>query len=148
MPAGHLRRPFGRDLGEHGQPGPDILLTLGVVGGQGGHGGWPVPCEPGGERVEFARFDAEPAGLAADLVQRGQPGPAVERGVLHALGHHRAAGLLEPDHELVAYGTRGRLAQRERGHGEQGGAQPRGQPVRHGRGGSGHDPRGRGRRVE
>ena len=39
---------------------------------------------------------AGPVRLAAHLVRGGrQRGPAVERGVLHALGHHRGAGLLE-----------------------------------------------------
>ncbi len=33
--------------------------------------------------------------VAADLVERAQPDPAVERVVLHTLGHHHAAGLLE-----------------------------------------------------
>ena len=37
-----------------------------------------------------------PTSLSAD-----EPEPAVERGVLDALGHHRAAGLLEPHDELV-----------------------------------------------
>ena len=115
------------DLGEHGQPGPDVLLALGVVGGQRGHGGRPVPGEPRRERVELPGLDAEPVRLAADLVQRGQPGPAVERGVLDALGHHRAAGLLEADHELVpAPAPLPRsAAERERGHGGQGRVQPR-----------------------
>ncbi len=100
VPAGDLGRPLPGDLGEHGQPGPDVLLALGVVGGQRGHGGRPVPGEPRRERVELPGRDAEPVRLAADLVQRGQPGPAVERGVLDALGHHRAAGLLEAHGEL------------------------------------------------
>ncbi len=40
--------------------------------------------------------------VAADLVERDQPEPAVEGGVLDALGHHRAAGLLEAHDELGA----------------------------------------------
>ena len=49
-------------------------------------------------------------GVAAHLVERRQPEPAVERGVLDALGHHRPAGLLEPDDELVRRGRRCRAA--------------------------------------
>ena len=146
MPAGHLRGPFAGDLGEHGQPGPDVLLALGVVGGQGGHGGRPVPGKAPRERVELPGPGAEPVRLAADLVQRGQPGPAVERGVLHALGHHRAAGLLEPHRELVLPRPAARGAEREIGHGGQGRAQPRGQPVRGGGGRGRHDGGGGGRR--
>ena len=43
-----------------------------------------------------AGADPEAVRVAADLVQRDQPRPAVERGVFHALGHHGAARLLEP----------------------------------------------------
>ena len=55
------------------------------------------------------------AGVAADLVERGEPEPAVERGVLDALGHHRAAGLLEAHHELVPVRAAAAVAERERG---------------------------------
>ena len=53
-----------------------------------------------GEGVELLRRDPEVLRLAAHLVQRHQPVPPVERRVLHALRHHRPAGLLEPDDEL------------------------------------------------
>ena len=45
--------------------------------------------------VELRGRDREDAGVAAHLVERGQPRPAVEGAVLDALGHHHAAGLLE-----------------------------------------------------
>jgi hypothetical protein len=49
----------------------------------------------------------EVAGVAADLGQSGQLVPAIERGVLDALGHHRAAGLLEAHHQVAARLARG-----------------------------------------
>ncbi len=57
-------------------------------------------------RSRFARWNSldgerEAAGVAADLVQRGQAEVAVERGVLDALRHHGPGRLLEARHELV-----------------------------------------------
>ena len=46
--------------------------------------------------VEFRQRDAEPAGLAADLVERQEPDIAIEQRILEALGHDRAGQLLEP----------------------------------------------------
>jgi hypothetical protein len=54
------------------------------------------------EAVEAGRRDGRLGRLAAHVGGAGQRGPPVERGVLDALGHHRGAGLLEPDLELVA----------------------------------------------
>ena len=51
--------------------------------------------------VELVDAQPEPPGIAADLVQRGEPEVAVERGVLDALRHHRAGRLLEAHDELL-----------------------------------------------
>src|SRR5438552_1880194 len=56
---------------------------------------------PAGVLVQRPCTVAERAGVCADLGQRGERVPAVAGGVLHALGHHSAAGLLEPYAELV-----------------------------------------------
>ena len=101
MPLADLAAPALGHLRQHGQPGPDVLLALGVVGGQGGHGGRPVGRQPLRLRVEGGRRVTAPVGVAADLVKREQPGPPVEGGVLDALGQHRAGGLLEPHDELA-----------------------------------------------
>ncbi len=87
-------------IGSHGQqPGPHILAALGVVGGQGGH---PqrvvrhlVVC-PGQQGLCARRCSR----VGADLVARHQAVPPIERGVLDALGHHRAGDLLEPDGQV------------------------------------------------
>ena len=57
-----------------------------------------------GSHQRAARRPRSPrwAGSPPTSLSDGQPEPAVERGVLDALGHHRAAGLLEPHDELVA----------------------------------------------
>ena len=57
--------------------------------------------------MQLLRRDREPLGRAADLAQADQVRPAVEGGVLDALGHHGTAGLLEADHQLVAAGLAG-----------------------------------------
>ena len=108
---------------------------------------------PGGG-VELGRADAEDVRAAAHLVQRGQPRPAVERGVLHPLGQHRAGGLAEPHDQLVPRGLLGRvsghLAQAEHGgpYRVQGRVQALVQAVPGRRGGRGHRRRGgRGRRL-
>ena len=73
---------------------------------------------------------AEAAGVAADLVQRGEAEVAVERRVLDALRHHRPGRLLEADDELlVAAAPAGRgcgAAPRRRSRGRS----PRGPPPR------------------
>ena len=53
------------------------------------------------QTVSSSGVIAEVRRVAADLVEADEPVPAVERGVLDALGHHRPAGLLEPHDELV-----------------------------------------------
>ena len=110
VPLGDLVRPVLRPFGEHGQPGADVLLPLGVVGRQRGHGGRPPPGETPGGGVELGRADAEDVRVAAHLVQRGQPRPAVEGGVLDPLGQHRARGLAEPHDQLVPGGLPVRVA--------------------------------------
>jgi hypothetical protein len=52
-------------------------------------------------RVEVLHREAEPRGIAADVVQRQQPRVAVEGGVLDALGHDRRRRLLEAGDERV-----------------------------------------------
>ncbi len=51
-------------------------------------------------RVELFERHAEPAGVAADLVERDQPVEVIEDRVLDPLGHHRAGVLLEPHDHL------------------------------------------------
>ena len=109
-PVGHLAGgqeglgelgPAVRHLGEHGQPGAYVLAALGVMRGQRGHR-LRLPMLPVGlQRVELGQRDTELPGVAAHLVQRDEPGVAVVRGVLHALGHGRATELLHPHRELV-----------------------------------------------
>ena len=98
---GELQQPVERwfpdvgDLGQHADPGAYVLGPLGVVGRGGGHGVRPLGLPGGHRRMELPGVDREDRRVAADLVERGQPGPAVEGAVLDALGHHHAAGLLE-----------------------------------------------------
>src|SRR6266853_760909 len=59
--------------------------------------------------VESRGRNAETAGVAADLIERDQPDIAIERSVLEAFRHDRAAQLLEAHGEaqglLVLRGT-------------------------------------------
>ncbi len=63
--------------------------------------------------VEFLRRDGELGGVGPHLRQGAQPGVAEERGVLHALGHHHARGLLEAAPQLGALLRAGFQEQRE-----------------------------------
>ncbi len=92
----HQLRPQTRGLGQHTDASADVLAALGVVGGQGGHGVRPQLCPDGGGAVELRRADPETLRVPADLVERDQPGIPVEVAVLHGLGGHRPAQLLEP----------------------------------------------------
>src|SRR5690606_37727700 len=58
--------------------------------------------------------EAEDAGVAAHLVERGEAWVAVEGAVLDALGHHHAAGLLEAQRRRVLWVAehRGQLVER------------------------------------
>ena len=87
--------PQRRHLRQHADAGADVLAAFGVVGGQRRHRLRPQPCPGGGAVVELGGADAEPVGFAADFVERHQPGVAVEQAVLHDLGGHRAAQLLQ-----------------------------------------------------
>ena len=82
-------------LGEDVDPGADVLAALGVVRRERRQrvrpSGLPVPVV----RVHRLGLDAEPAGLAADLVERDQAVVDVEGRVLDPLGHHRRRHLLE-----------------------------------------------------
>ena len=90
-----------RELGQHREPGADVLAALGVVGRQPGHAVRPRSLSGGLPGVEVRHRDAELARVAADLVQRDEPGIAIEGGVLDPLRHGRAAELLHPPGELV-----------------------------------------------
>ena len=80
-----------RQLGDHRDPGPDVLRPFGVVGGQRRHACPGMRCRRSAVHVvQRLRGQRELRRLAADLGQRGEPGPAVERAVLDALGHHHA----------------------------------------------------------
>ena len=113
-PPGHLVGPLLRQLGEHRQPGPHVLAALRVMGRQRRHGVGPRGELAAVPPVQLVDRGPQVGGVAADLVERGQPQPTVERGVLDALGHHRAAGLLEPHDELVAVPAPAEVAQRQR----------------------------------
>ena len=71
------------------------------MGRQRRHRQRPVALARGVRGVEVGDRQAEPAGVAAHLVEGRQPQVAVEGRVLDALGHDRPAGLLEPGHELL-----------------------------------------------
>ncbi len=92
--------PLARALRQQGHPDADVLGALRVVRRQGGHRHRPVALQGRAEVHELLRAGAEAARVAADLVQRDEPAVAVEGGVLDALGHDRAAGLLEAAGEL------------------------------------------------
>ena len=95
--------PDVRYLGQYGDPGPRVLAALGVVGGRRGHRIGPVTLPLGHRRVEVGGIDGEVRRVATDLVEGRQPGVAVEGAVLDALGHHHAAGLLEPQRRGVRW---------------------------------------------
>lgn len=69
--------------------------SLGVVGGAGVERDRPQLLTQPHQAVEVLHPHEEQVGVAAHLVQGGQPRPAVERAVLDSLGHHHARGLLE-----------------------------------------------------
>jgi hypothetical protein len=56
--------------------------------------------------VEFGQTDAEVLRLAANLVERHQPGVTVEQAVLNGLRGHRSAQLLQAHGRLTAVGDR------------------------------------------
>ena len=100
--------------GDGRQPGPHVLAALGVVGRERGHPQRPVQLLVHGPLVhQLDRRDVEQVRVASDLVEPDLAVPAVERGVLDALGHHRPPGLLEADREvagrLVVPGAGGQL---------------------------------------
>ncbi len=80
-----------------------------------GHRVRPVPL-PGGHRVvELGDRRREDRWVAADLVERGEPGVPVERAVLDPLGHHHPGGLLEPQRGRLGRVGQDRLQRVERG---------------------------------
>ena len=94
-------RPGVRIARDRQQPGPDVRGPLGVVGRQRGQAVQPVVGVVAGPLVQGGDAGFAAAGrVGAHLVERGQPVPAVEGGVLDALGHHRSGGLLEPDAQV------------------------------------------------
>ena len=90
------------NLREHGEPGPDVLTALGVVGRQAGHRQRLVSLALDLQPVELLDRDAELRRVAAHLVQGDEPGVAVVGRVLDPLGHRRAAELLQPPGQFVA----------------------------------------------
>ena len=70
------------------------------MGRQRRHGQRPVALQVRAEAVEVGGGPAEAAGIPAHLVEREQAAVAVEGGVLDALGHDRAADLLERDDDV------------------------------------------------
>src|SRR5699024_8655534 len=103
----HERQPLLGVLRQHPDAGADVLPTLGVVGAARRHRRRVRVDGLGDPRVQLVDADAEAAGRAADLAQAHEVGPPVVGGVLHALGHDGAAGLLEADDELGAAGVLG-----------------------------------------
>ncbi len=90
---------FG-NLGEHSEPGADIVGALGVMGGKGGHGGGVGGLHALVVGVEVGDGDAVFAGIGTDFVEAGEAVEAVEGGVLDALGHDGRGELLEAEDEL------------------------------------------------
>ena len=93
--------PCGRHFAEHVQPCTHVLGALAVVRGGGQDGVRPVRGAVGVRPVQAAHGHAERARVAADLVQRDEPAVAVEGRVLHTLGGHRRAELLEAQREAA-----------------------------------------------
>lgn len=122
-PGRDLLAPALRQLAEHGEAGPHVLAAFGVVGGEGGHAHRPADLPGGGEAVELRRRHPEVGGAVADLVQRDEPTPPVERGVLDALGHHSAGELREAASQLVV-GVAQPAGDRVQGDGQVGSATP------------------------
>jgi hypothetical protein len=91
-------RPLVRDPGQRREPRAHVRGSFRVV-----REGREQRARPsrGLALVERLHRESEAAWIAADLVQRQQPGVAVEGRVLDALGHHRASRLLETRDELV-----------------------------------------------
>ncbi len=120
-------RPVSRHLGEHRDPGAGVLAALGVVGAQGGHGQRVAGLPLQEAAVHLEGVDGEDRRVGSHLVERDQPGVPVERGVLHALGHHHAGGLLEAPGQRIQLGVRRSLEERveQRVEGLEGGTEVR-----------------------
>ena len=131
VPAPHRLDPALGVLDRGDQPRAGVLAALGVVRGEGGHGGGPGGSQAFRGRVELLGGGAEAGGVAADLVERHEALPAVERRVLHTLGHDRPAGLLEADDQLPAPGQARRPALLGRAHGERTGGADHQVPAQH-----------------
>ena len=82
------------------EPRAHVLGALGVVRRAAEHGVGPAARALLRRGVERLQRDAEVRRMAADLVQRDEAVVAVERGVLHALRHHRRGELLEAHREV------------------------------------------------
>ncbi len=104
-PAAHRFGPSVRDLRKEGQPGADILASLGVVGRRGEKGKGPVLPGVGARLVKLLGGNAEEARVAPHLVEPRQAVVAVKGRVLHALGHGRAGELLEPERQVLFQGA-------------------------------------------
>ena len=92
------RSPLVRIVGDAGEACPDVRAPLRVVRGRG---------EQSPRRTRHVRFvkrrhrEEKPVRIAADLVQRRQPVPAIERRVLDAFRVHGRCRLLEAEDERV-----------------------------------------------
>jgi len=89
---------FACDVDAHA----DVLATLVVVRGGGQHRVRPAREAGAVGLVESIRGHAGDVGVGADVVDRYQAGPAIERRVFDPLRHHRCAQLLEADDPVVA----------------------------------------------
>src|SRR5271155_2466698 len=87
--------PFPRDFRERHEPRAHILAALGVMGFRGDHRMRPRAKTREVAGMEFFRRRAEASRVAADLVESYQARVAIEPRILGALGHPRAAQLLE-----------------------------------------------------
>ena len=99
-PASDRGFPLARNFGNDVQSRPDIAAALRVVGRQGDHCCGAGGCDVRAPFVKCVDPASKRARVTADLVERNQPVVAVERGVLHALGHHRRRELLKARGEL------------------------------------------------
>ena len=106
-------RPQRRHLRQHTDAGPHVLAAFGVVGGQRRHRLRPQPGARRRALVKLGALTPNRCGLTAHLVERHQPGVAVEQAVLHRLGGRGAAQLLE-SHRRLGTGGQRRRDDRER----------------------------------
>ena len=91
-----------RHFRQHAQAGADVLAALRVVRAGAVHPLRMLAVPAGDRVVELRRRDAEPARVAADLVEGDVADVAIRGGVLDRLGGGRGRELLEAADELEA----------------------------------------------